>query len=197
MIRWARFCALCLLFCCFGSSPTYAWSWPVEGTITDTFGTRGGRHFGIDVAAPVGTPVIACRAGIVTRSYYSASYGHVVFVLHDSGHESVYAHLSQRDVHEGARVSEGQTIGTVGNTGHSFGAHLHFELHNGRWDIHKSQAMNPLSVLNGAPHTVYVVRHGDTLSAIAAHFDTSVGALKNKNGLTSDLIHPDQELFVR
>ncbi|BAB05319.1 peptidoglycan DD-metalloendopeptidase family protein [Halalkalibacterium halodurans] len=121
--------------------------WPTVGEITDTFGTRGGTHHGIDIAAPVGTPVISIADGMVRKSYYSDSYGHVIFVEHDHGLETVYAHLNERFVEEGDTVKEGEQIGTVGNTGRSSGPHLHFEVHKDEWNVEKSNAIDPFLVL--------------------------------------------------
>lgn len=83
------------------------WTWPVEGQISDYFGTRHGKHYGIDVAAPIGTPVVAIQDGKVTRSYYSSSYGNVVFIKHGE-YEAVYAHLNKRYVNQGDYISKGE-----------------------------------------------------------------------------------------
>jgi LysM repeat protein len=128
---------------------TKEWVWPAtEGRISDHFGTRNGRHKGLDIAAPTGTDTFTVDEGIVTKSYYSSSYGHVIFIKHPNGFETVYAHLSKRLVHEEQQVSKGQLIGKVGNTGRSRGAHLHFEVHNGDWNIKKSNAIDPLHALD-------------------------------------------------
>jgi LysM repeat protein len=128
---------------------TKDWVWPIdEGEISDHYGTRGGRHNGLDVAAPRGTDTYSVDEGIVTKSYYSSSYGHVIFIKHPNGFETVYAHLSKRLVQEDQQVSKGQLIGKVGNTGRSRGAHLHFEVHNGDWNIKKSNAIDPLHALD-------------------------------------------------
>ena len=76
------------------------WAWPVEGQISDYFGTRHGKHYGIDIAAPIGAPVSAIQEGKVTKSYYSSSYGNVVFIKHGE-YEAVYAHLNKRYVVQG------------------------------------------------------------------------------------------------
>ncbi|WP_328589273.1 peptidoglycan DD-metalloendopeptidase family protein [Litchfieldia alkalitelluris] len=124
------------------------WVWPVVGEITDTFGTRHGRHMGLDIAAPYGTEAITVDEGIVNKSYYSNTYGHVVFIGHPNGLETVYAHLSKRNVDEGDKVKIGQKIGEVGSTGVSTGDHLHFEVHIGEWNYEKDNAIDPLTVLN-------------------------------------------------
>lgn len=72
------------------------WIEPIKGEITDQFGTRDGKHKGLDIAAPEGEAVAAAADGTVSKSYQSDSYGHVIFIKHDNGYETVYAHLSKR-----------------------------------------------------------------------------------------------------
>ncbi|WP_066151592.1 peptidoglycan DD-metalloendopeptidase family protein [Halalkalibacter krulwichiae] len=129
--------------------------WPTVGEITDTYGTRGGEHYGIDVAAPEGTPVVAIADGIVSRSYYSDTYGNVIFIEHDNGLETVYAHLHKREAEEGQALIEGEKIGTVGNTGRSSGNHLHFEVHDGNWNIEKTESIDPMLVLSKESEFMY------------------------------------------
>lgn len=111
------------------------------------------NHNGIDIAE-VGThQIFAAAAGTVTRSYRSDSYGECIFILHSiNGQtwETVYAHMrsGSRRVSVGQKVSRGQTIGIMGNTGNSTGQHLHFELHRGRWNANKTNAVDPLNYLN-------------------------------------------------
>ncbi|MGM0846006.1 MAG: peptidoglycan DD-metalloendopeptidase family protein [Bacillota bacterium] len=127
-------------------SETSAWIFPVDGYITDHFGTRGGHHKGMDIGGEHGSPVYSVDEGIVTKSYYSTSYGHVVFVKHHNGYETVYGHLHERIVSEGQAVAKGEEIGTMGNTGRSTGTHLHFEVHKGDWTVHKDHAIDPYLV---------------------------------------------------
>lgn len=122
------------------------WVQPVNGTITDTFGTRNGKHKGVDIAAPEGEEIVSVSAGTVTKSYYSDTYGHVVFINHPEGYETVYAHLHKRLVQEGDQVKKGQIVGIIGNTGISTGTHLHFELHKDEWTYEKEHALDPLFV---------------------------------------------------
>jgi murein DD-endopeptidase MepM/ murein hydrolase activator NlpD len=131
------------------------WVQPVDGTITDTFGTRNGKHKGIDIAAPEGEKIVSVSDGKVTRSYYSTTYGHVVFVEHPEGYETVYAHLSKRKVIEGDVVKKGQVLGIIGNTGVSSGTHLHFELHEGEWTYEKEHALDPFFVFELPNTTVH------------------------------------------
>jgi LysM repeat protein len=122
------------------------WVFPVEGVITDLYGTRSGHHKGVDIGGDIGSPVYAAAGGIVSKSYFSESYGHVVFIIHDNGYETVYAHLNDRGVLENQRVAQGERIGSVGNTGRSTGAHLHFEVHKGKWTLDKLNAVNPFEL---------------------------------------------------
>ncbi|MCT4479526.1 peptidoglycan DD-metalloendopeptidase family protein [Peribacillus frigoritolerans] len=124
---------------------------PSAGYVSSTMGERWNKqHAGIDIAASGTVPVVAAADGVVSRSYFSSSYGNVVFVTHSIGGQqwtTVYAHLSSRQVGEGAVVAKGQQVGIMGNTGHSFGQHLHFELHKGPWNYSKSNAVNPLNYI--------------------------------------------------
>ncbi|MFX3624738.1 MAG: peptidoglycan DD-metalloendopeptidase family protein [Ectobacillus sp.] len=177
------------------------WTWPVSGEISDQFGTRNGKHYGIDIAAPIGTPIVSAAEGVVTKSYYSDSYGNVVFIRHHGGHEAVYAHMNRRFVRKGQAVKAGQTIGEVGNTGQSHGAHLHFEVHKGSWNFAKTNAVNPLLVLGEPSYEVvsassYTVQKGDTLMGIARKFGITLEDLKTKNRLQGDRIYPSQVLVI-
>ncbi|MER5201232.1 M23 family metallopeptidase [Streptomyces sp. NPDC002755] len=106
---------------------------PVRGYVTSaTYGQAGnwstGHHTGVDLAVPVGTPVVAVRAGLVLMSATDASYGHYVLIRHDEHEFTLYAHLSQGRVEQGATVAAGQQIGASGATGNVTGPHLHFEV---------------------------------------------------------------------
>lgn len=126
---------------------TSDWVWPAEGVITDLYGTRHGHHKGIDIAGEFKTPIHSVDKGIVTKSYYSGSYGHVVFIKHDNNLETVYAHLNKRNVEEGQAVKQGDIIGLMGNTGDSSGVHLHFEIHKEKWTYEKENAVDPVLAL--------------------------------------------------
>lgn len=103
--------------------------WPVSGPVTSPYGMRWGRlHAGIDIAAPTGTPIRAAAAGTVVIAAWNGGYGNYTCIDHGGGMATCYAHQSSYAVSSGAQVSQGQVIGYVGNTGHSFGAHLHFEV---------------------------------------------------------------------
>lgn len=103
---------------------------PVQNAmITSPFGFRWGRpHQGIDMAAPVGTPIMSAEYGKVVYSGWKQGYGNFVAVDHGHGYETHYAHCSKVLVHIGQTVKKGQLIAKVGNTGHSTGPHLHFEV---------------------------------------------------------------------
>jgi len=103
--------------------------WPVSGPVTSPFGYRWGRlHAGIDIGVPYGTPIHAAASGRVVIAGWEGGYGNYTCIDHGGGLATCYAHQSSFAVGVGASVSQGQVIGNVGNTGHSFGAHLHFEV---------------------------------------------------------------------
>jgi murein DD-endopeptidase MepM/ murein hydrolase activator NlpD len=102
---------------------------PVNGTFTSPFGPRWGRlHAGVDLAAGEGTPIRAADSGRVVLAAWTGGYGNYTCVQHTSSMSTCYAHQSRYGTSQGAGVKRGQVIGYVGNTGHSFGAHLHFEV---------------------------------------------------------------------
>ena len=103
--------------------------WPVSGTLTSPFGPRWGRlHAGIDIAAPEGTPIRAADSGRVVLAAAQGGYGLYTCIQHTSSMSTCYAHQSRLGTASGAAVEQGDVMGYVGNTGNSFGAHLHFEV---------------------------------------------------------------------
>jgi len=106
--------------------------WPVNGTMSSPFGQRWGRlHAGIDIGAGEGTPIHAADSGrvvLMQGTGASGGYGNYTCVQHTATMSTCYAHQSRFGTSVGASVSQGQVIGSVGNTGNSFGAHLHFEV---------------------------------------------------------------------
>jgi murein DD-endopeptidase MepM/ murein hydrolase activator NlpD len=118
--------------------------WPAKGVLTSGYGMRWGRmHKGIDIAAPVGTPVVASAPGvIVTAGWNSGGYGNLVEIQHPDGSLTLYAHNNRILVRRGQEVTQGQQIAEMGSTGHSTGPHTHFEMHpTGRG------AVNPIAFL--------------------------------------------------
>jgi murein DD-endopeptidase MepM/ murein hydrolase activator NlpD len=103
--------------------------WPTNGMVSSPFGPRWGRmHEGIDIAAPVGRPVRAAKAGVVATAEMSGAYGNLVVIDHGNAEQTRYAHLSAFEVPKGTPVAIGQVIGRIGSTGRSTGPHLHFEI---------------------------------------------------------------------
>ena len=103
--------------------------WPVQGTIHSGFGPRGASvHDGIDIAAPVGTPIYSVERGEVIYSDQLRGYGNMVIIRHAGSLVSVYAHNQVNLVREGNLVERGEVIAKVGSTGKVTGPHLHFEI---------------------------------------------------------------------
>ena len=108
-----------------------AWLLPLDDfTFTSPYGMRVGKlHAGIDLATAEGTPYQAIHAGTVTKAGYDGGYGYAITIRHDDGTEVIYAHSRRLLVQKGDQVKAGQVIGEVGNTGYSYGTHLHIETH--------------------------------------------------------------------
>nr|WP_246503692.1 M23 family metallopeptidase [Plastoroseomonas arctica] len=108
---------------------------PAEGRISGVFGSQrvlNGQprqpHFGFDIAAPTGSPLLAAASGRVVLSQSFFFFGELLVVDHGHGINTLYAHLSRRDVAEGDVVARGQRMGATGATGRVTGPHLHFSL---------------------------------------------------------------------
>ncbi|MFM7106673.1 MAG: peptidoglycan DD-metalloendopeptidase family protein, partial [Flavobacteriales bacterium] len=187
--------------------------YPACGNVTSPFGYRRGRmHYGCDIDLETGDEVQAAFEGMVRISQFHDSYGNVVVVRHNNGLESLYAHLSRRYVSPGDYLEAGDLIGLGGNTGRSYGAHLHFELR------YLGHPIDPSFILNhtekslksnhfrlfknmfgksvaadeshgnngsnkGSSARYYIIRRGDTLSAIARKNHTTVSRLCRLNSL--------------
>ena len=98
----------------------------------ETQGIHG--YNGVDLAAPIGTPILASADGdviIAKAGGYNGGYGSYVVISHSNGSQTLYAHMSKVSTYDGAHVVQGQVIGYVGSTGKSTGAHVHFEIRNG------------------------------------------------------------------
>lgn len=120
---------------------------PVAGPFryTSGFGRRWGRsHNGIDMAGPVGTPIVAPAEGVVIFAGWQSGYGNVVKVRHAHNMETVYGHLSKIRVKVGQRLSRADRIGDMGNTGRSTGPHLHYEVRVGGGPV------NPMTFIKAA-----------------------------------------------
>jgi murein DD-endopeptidase MepM/ murein hydrolase activator NlpD len=184
-------------------------TFPANGQMTSPFGHRWGRmHYGVDIDLETGDGVRAAFEGMVRISQYHPSYGNVVIIRHNSGIETLYAHLSQRKVVPGDYVQSGDLIGFGGNTGRSYGSHLHFEMR------YLGQALDPGKVLdvthqslrdweinitkesfhapaleervrgsNNRNNKYYIVKRGDTLASIARAKRMSVSKLLKLNKL--------------
>lgn len=135
--------------------PAFALTFPLAGHIctetsgygwrTDPMGGSGSDfHLGNDLAAAQGTAVLAAADGVVRYAGKHNSYGNYVRILHESGDETLYAHLQYLFVHTGQTVSAGSCLGTVGETGNATGPHLHFEL------LHKGLRYDPSEALQTA-----------------------------------------------
>lgn len=136
--------------------------WPVNGRLADGYGHRsdplsgeGELHKGVDILAPMGTPVRAAADGIIVRAGWNGGYGRCIVIDHGHNYQTLYGHLSRMDVIEGQEIRQGELIGAVGSTGHSTGAHLHYEVHVG------STPVNPYRFL----------AHAATVTTPTAHTD--------------------------
>ena len=112
-----------------GAASAAGFVWPVHGTLTSGFGWRWGRmHEGIDLAVGTGTPVVSAAAGTVIVAGWMGGYGNLVVVDHGNGVSTAYGHNTSVTVGVGQSVAQGQLIAYSGNTGHSTGPHVHFEV---------------------------------------------------------------------
>lgn len=102
---------------------------PYRGNLTSLFGWRKYRpHYGTDIDLETGDEVVSAFDGMVRLAKYYQGYGNCVIIRHNNGLETVYAHLSRILVESGQKLDAGTIIGLGGNTGHSYGSHLHFEI---------------------------------------------------------------------
>jgi lipoprotein NlpD len=116
--------------------------WPIRGKVVSKFGVVSGLQYeGIEIAAPLGTPVKASRDGEVVYAGSLKGYGNLLIVKHYNQYNTVYAYNQKNLVSTGRRVKKGDTIAKVGNTGRSSDPRLHFQIRQ------KNQARNPLFFL--------------------------------------------------
>lgn len=121
---------------------TFTWPAPGYTRITSQFGMRlhpvlhvYKLHTGVDVGAPAGASIVAANGGTVITATYNSALGNYTVIDHGGGVATLYAHQSKQLVSKGDKVSKGQQIGKVGNTGYSTGPHLHFEIIKGGKNI--------------------------------------------------------------
>ena len=153
-------------------------AWPVEGPVMRGFGSNGHRHHsGIDISAPLGTPIRAARAGRVTLADWYYDYGSTVIIDHGDGVSTLYGHASKLLVNPGEAVEERQDIALVGCTGRCTGPHVHFEVRvNG-------QAVNPIGPVaaernpqtqSGSAKTSHDTEHSRRTVTVAGNATTTV-----------------------
>lgn len=188
-----------------------AFQMPFDGNITSHFGWRRGRnHNGTDIDLNTGDTVRAAWGGKVRYAKYNdGGFGNLVVIRHHNGLETFYAHLSKHLVVPNQIVEPGEPLGLGGNTGHSYGSHLHFEVrfydipidpesiidfkekevrnenllvHRGTFSpaAHKSSTNTAVASSGGK---YYRIRSGDTLGAIASRNRTTVSRLCQLNGI--------------
>jgi murein DD-endopeptidase MepM/ murein hydrolase activator NlpD len=116
--------------------------WPVNGQLMSKFGERedpfsgeGAFHKGVDISAPMGTPVHASADGVIYAAEYSSGYGRVVIIDHGHGMQTWYAHLSRFAVIPGEEIRRGEILGYSGASGKATAPHLHFEVRTGNTPV--------------------------------------------------------------
>ncbi|MEO0015323.1 MAG: hypothetical protein RLZZ535_3712 [Cyanobacteriota bacterium] len=120
------------------------YAWPAQGVLTSGYGWRWGRmHQGIDIAAPIGTPIVAAAAGTVIGVGWQDGYGNTVKLEHLDGSVTLYGHNDRNLVTHGQQVDKGEQIAEMGNTGYSTGSHVHFEIH-----LKDQQIVDPITLLS-------------------------------------------------
>ena len=129
------------------------------GVRSDPFQFRAAMHAGIDLAAPVGTPIYATADGVVTSAgWNSGGYGNLIKIDHGKGIETRFGHLSKIEVSAGQRIRRGQEIGRMGSTGRSTGSHLHYEV---RID---NRPVNPIPFMKSTDYLMAMQKNLDNRS---------------------------------
>ena len=192
---------------------------PFNGKITSEFGSRKFRyHYGTDIDLQTGDTVRCAFNGRVRISTYSKSYGNVVVVRHNNGLETIYAHLSKRLVDVDSTISSGTVLGLGGNTGRSYGSHLHFEVR------YFDEAIDPRDVISFENFSLlhdtlsisqcnfvyrdeikefsrmqyHKVSSGNTLGHIAQKYGTTIASICHLNGISRNkLLQIGEKLRVR
>ncbi|GAA3450102.1 M23 family metallopeptidase [Dactylosporangium matsuzakiense] len=133
------------------------WILPLHNyTLTSFYGERWGRlHPGVDLGAATGTPFVAAAAGKVILCRWNAGYGNNIMIDHGGGIVTVYGHASKLLCKEGQQVKAGDRLALVGNTGHSFGSHLHFEVRD------NDKPIEPLAFMR--KHGVDIQQHTEAI----------------------------------
>ncbi|HEY6222792.1 MAG TPA: M23 family metallopeptidase, partial [Gemmatimonadales bacterium] len=130
-----------------GPSPPRHWplgdidGFVTRGRVGEGDAQDGEAHEGIDIAAPIGTPIRASGGGSVEAAGADPAYGMFVLLRHPGGYETMYGHASRVLVREGDTVSAGVVIGLTGNSGRSTAPHLHFEVRR------QGQSLDPLTLV--------------------------------------------------
>jgi murein DD-endopeptidase MepM/ murein hydrolase activator NlpD len=154
---------------------------PWTGRVTSSYGWRNNRpHYGVDIKLNTGDSVKSAFEGMVRVSKYSRSYGNVVVIRHQNGLETLYAHLSKRTVKVGDVVKTGNTLGLGGNTGRSFGSHLHFETR------YLGEPLNPMDVFEITDTTFKVHKKNFDLTAANFAFVKEVRKIKHHRVRSGD-----------
>lgn len=181
--------------------------------ITSEFGWRRWKyHYGIDLGLNVGDTIVSAFDGLVRIAKYSKSYGYTVVIRHYNGLETLYAHLSKLLVSPNQEVKSGEIIALGGNTGHSTGPHLHFELR------YLGGPINPREIINFENKTLkyssvtvdqclfnylteihkaryHKVRKGDSLGKIARKYGVSISRLCKLNNISrKKILRPGQRI---
>ena len=108
---------------------------PTQGRLTTCFCMRWGQmHYGLDLAAPLGTPIYSASDGVVIKAGRVSGFGNAVYIQDADGNVHIYGHMRYYDVRAGDLVHAGDQIAKVGNEGYSTGPHLHYEIHRGDID---------------------------------------------------------------
>ena len=127
-----------------GPNQFNGYTWPAKGVLTSGYGRRWGRmHRGIDIAGPIGTPIVAAAPGeVISAGWHAGGFGKLVKIRHADGSVTYYAHNNRILVRQGEYVQQGQQVAEMGSTGRSTGPHLHFEIRpDGK------SAINPIALL--------------------------------------------------
>ncbi|MBU1027292.1 MAG: M23 family metallopeptidase [Candidatus Margulisbacteria bacterium] len=127
--------------------------WPLHGRIVSRFGYRiypwRGFHTGIDISGNYGSPIRSTADGVVSFVGWRTGYGKTVIVEHGYGKSTLYAHCSRYAVSHGQKVSKGQVVSYVGNTGYTTGPHLHYEVRTANRPVNPSTYLN-LNILSAS-----------------------------------------------